>query len=310
MIKKCMGCGLTLQDENKQKLGYTPNLNNDYCMRCFRLKNYGEKDLNEEVNIDTIFSKVNKGKGVVFFFIDYLNLNKYTLDLFKKVNLKKVLVISKVDYLRKDMKFEKIVKWLEKEYKIKEDIIFLSTKKGYGVNRIIEFMEEHRFNSAYIMGITNAGKSTFINHLLKIYNIKKEILVSNKPNTTLDFISIHIDTYKIYDTPGLGYPNMNLKLINKEIKPITFNLKKETTLSFLDYEITFTNPTSITCYFNFNDIKRSYKIINGKKIMLRDNQDIVIPGIGFINVKNASKIMINKLENIEVRNSGIGVDYE
>lgn len=310
MIKKCIGCGLTLQNVNKDKQGYTPNLDKDYCMRCFRLKNYGEKNLNEEVNIDTIFSKLNKSKGVVFFFIDYLNLNKYTLDLFKRVNLKKVLVVSKIDYLRKDIKFSKIVKWLEKVYNIEEDIIFLSTKNKYGVNNIINYMQEKKFKEAYIMGITNAGKSTFINHLLNTYNINKEILVSNKPNTTLDFIPIHIDTYKIYDTPGLIIPNMHLKLINKEIKPITFNLKKVTTLIFLDYEITFLNPTSITCYFSDNNIKRSYKRIKGKEIDISSNKDIVIYGYGFINVKNGLKVMINNTNNIEIRDSGIGGDYE
>lgn len=309
MTKRCMGCGLALQNINKEKQGYIPNLENDYCMRCFRLKNYGEKDLNESINMDLIFDKVNKGKGVVFFFSDYLNLNKYTLDLFKKINLKKVLVVSKVDILRKDMKFEKIVKWLESIYDIKEDIIFLSTKKGYGVNSIIEFMDEHKFKESYIMGITNAGKSTFINHLLNSYNINKEILVSDKPNTTLDFIPIHIDTYKIYDTPGLIIPNMHLKLINKEIKPITFNLKKVTTLAFLDYEITFLNPTSITCYFSDGNIKRSYKKIMGTEIKISNNKDIVINGYGFINIKSAGKVITNN-KNIEIRDSCFGEDYE
>jgi len=108
MIKKCIGCGLIMQDSNKEASGYTPNIKNDYCMRCFRLKNYGEKKDNENVNEDLILNKVNKSKGLVFFLIDYLNLNKYTLSLFKKIKLPKVLVISKSDTLRRDMKYNKI----------------------------------------------------------------------------------------------------------------------------------------------------------------------------------------------------------
>lgn len=309
MIKKCIGCGLTLQNVNEEEQGYTPNLDKDYCMRCFRLKNYGEKNLNETINMDDIFNKVNKGKGIVFFFVDYLNINNYMIDLFKKINLKKVLVVSKIDILRKDMKFIKIKKWLEDVYKINDDIIFLSTKSGYGVNSILNYLDNNNINTAYIMGITNAGKSTFINKLLNLYNINKEILVSDKPNTTLDFIPIHIDTYKIYDTPGLVIPNMNLKLLNKEIKPITFNLKKETTLAFLDYKITFLTPTSITCYFNIDDIKRSYTEIIGEKINIGVNKDIVIPGVGFINVKNAGDIIVNNRE-FEIRDSISGGQYE
>ncbi len=309
MNKRCIGCGLILQDFNKNEKGYTPNIDKEYCMRCFRLKNYGEKNIDETINMEDIFNKVNKGKGVAFFFVDYLNINNYTINLFKKINLKKVLVVSKIDILRKDMKFNKIKKWLEDVYDINDDILFLSTKKGYGVNSILNYLDNININIAYIMGITNAGKSTFINKLLALHNVNKEILVSDKPNTTLDFIPIHIDNYKIYDTPGLLIPNMNLKLLKREIKPITFNLKKITTLMFLDYKITFLNPTSITCYFNISDIKRGYKKIVGEKMKVGSNIDVVIPGVGFINVKEAGELIINN-RNIEVRDSISGEEYE
>ena len=41
MTKKCIGCGLELQNIYKDDKGYTPNLDYVYCKRCFRLKNYG-----------------------------------------------------------------------------------------------------------------------------------------------------------------------------------------------------------------------------------------------------------------------------
>ena len=77
MDKKCIGCGLILQNSNKNEKGYTPNIDKEYCMRCFRLKNYGEKNIDETINMEDIFNKVNKGKGVVFFFVDYLNINNF-----------------------------------------------------------------------------------------------------------------------------------------------------------------------------------------------------------------------------------------
>ena len=40
--KRCQGCGVLLQNENILQEGYTTNLENDICQRCFRLKNYGE----------------------------------------------------------------------------------------------------------------------------------------------------------------------------------------------------------------------------------------------------------------------------
>ena len=38
------------------------------------------------------------------------------------------------------------------------------------------------------MGITNAGKSTFMNHILKEHHLKREVVVSKYQNTTLDFL--------------------------------------------------------------------------------------------------------------------------
>lgn len=42
----CIGCGVTIQTEDKQGLGYAPKASltkeNVICQRCFRLKNYNE----------------------------------------------------------------------------------------------------------------------------------------------------------------------------------------------------------------------------------------------------------------------------
>ena len=42
MNKKCLGCGVTLQNTNPEAPGYTKSLDMDYCMRCFRLIHYRE----------------------------------------------------------------------------------------------------------------------------------------------------------------------------------------------------------------------------------------------------------------------------
>ena len=38
--KKCRGCGIVLQDENVLLDGYTTNLENDLCQRCFKMKHF------------------------------------------------------------------------------------------------------------------------------------------------------------------------------------------------------------------------------------------------------------------------------
>ena len=44
MTKKCVGCGVELQNTDKNLQGYTPkpiNTKEDmYCQRCFQLKHY------------------------------------------------------------------------------------------------------------------------------------------------------------------------------------------------------------------------------------------------------------------------------
>lgn len=40
-MKKCLGCGVVLQNTDKDALGYTPKLENDLCIRCYKLKHYG-----------------------------------------------------------------------------------------------------------------------------------------------------------------------------------------------------------------------------------------------------------------------------
>lgn len=306
MIKKCIGCGVVLQDEKKDELGYTPDIKNDYCKRCFRLKNYGEKKC-ESIDEEKIFKKVNKSNGIAFFLLDFLNINRETIGIFKKIKIPKVLVISKCDTLRKDMKFTKIKNWLKSVYNVSDEIIFISNKNAQKNANIFKIMEYNHFNTAFIMGVTNAGKSTFINSLLKSSNIKKEIVVSNKPNTTLDFIRMSILGYTIYDTPGFSYTGFNERLANREIKPITYQIKAGTGIIINEtINIYFEENNSVTLYLANNNVKRDYKMdIPDKKTSMLDNSDLVIPGLGFINIKNKTIVRSN-IGGFEVRRNMSG----
>ena len=95
---KCIGCGIKLQDINPNEVGYTPNMDNKLCERCFKLKNYNVL-VNQGVNInnDKLLDKINKLNVFVFFLVDFVNLDKEVIDIFKKIKSEKVLVISKVD---------------------------------------------------------------------------------------------------------------------------------------------------------------------------------------------------------------------
>ena len=68
MNKKCQGCGIILQTKDPNKEGYTTNIENKVCIRCFRLKNYGEYKITQRTNIDykKILSKITDGDLVIY----------------------------------------------------------------------------------------------------------------------------------------------------------------------------------------------------------------------------------------------------
>ena len=57
---KCKGCGIILQSDDKKTIGYTPDIKNELCQRCFKLKNYNTL-INNGINIDNdkLIKKIN-----------------------------------------------------------------------------------------------------------------------------------------------------------------------------------------------------------------------------------------------------------
>lgn len=309
MNKKCIGCGCILQNTDASLLGYTTDLKNKYCRRCFRLKNYGEKNLNEKVDQELVLNKVNKSDSIAFFLIDFLNINIETISIFNKIKICKVLVISKSDILRTEMNSEKIKIWLKKVYNINNDILFISSKNHSKSHNILKYLETKKLKKAYIMGITNAGKSSYINKLLKENGKKVEILATNKPNTTLDFIKLNINGYTLIDTPGFTYKNSDLYISNNKIKPISYQIKANTTLIIDNYKIFF-NKSNKAIYYGNATINREYKLKNEIfNLKIPNNSDIIIPGIGFINIKEECNVTSN-IANLEIRKSLSEVKYE
>ncbi len=299
MNKKCIGCGITLQNTDANLIGYTTDLKNPYCRRCFRLKNYGEKPQEDYIDNNKLLTKINKKKGIVFYLIDYLNINSETISYFKKITLPKALIINKCDTLRQEIKFSKIKLWLKEVYNIEEDIFFSSAKTNYLNINLFKYITALGFNNCYIMGITNAGKSTFLNNILKENHLNKEIVVSNMANTTLDFIKFKINDIYIYDTPGFIYNSLSSSLITKEIKPLTYNLTKPLTIKLLSNYFYFPTPNKITIYLSTPKIEKEYKSYSGYAYKIPKNHSLVFPG-GFINIKEACTVY-SSLPNLEIR---------
>ena len=214
---------------------------------------------------------------------------------------------------------------MKSTYGITEDIFYISSNKDINLDRILNDIERNQYRESYILGYTNSGKSTLINNLCnKINPINNKITTSLIPNTTLDFINIKLTKdVTIIDSPGFTlsntlYKDNELDLIKrinpkKFIKPVTYQTKDITSLLMENrIRICFNSTNSVTTYFS-NDLivdkifPNKTDLLDQKETIynLEDNSDIVIKGIGFINVKKACQIKIygeyDKL--IEIRKS-------
>lgn len=330
--KKCSGCGVVLQEDNLLQEGYTTSLSNDICQRCFRMKNYGEYQVVTKNNSEylDILKEVSNTKDLVLYVTDLLNLEEDLLHIREYLSNKIILVLNKKDVLPKSIKEEKIKKYFENNNIIFEDVIVISTLKNFNIDHLlkkIKLLQTSR--NVYVVGHTNAGKSTLINKMIKNYAVgeDKELTMSPLPSTTLSTVNIDINEYlTLIDTPGLVDTNSLVNYVDskmlkkispkKEIKPRTYQLKKEQSLIIediirIDYKEGDRNSFIV---FVSNDLKVK-KFTSSRNEILKDknktnydvkyDSDLVINGLGFIKIVNKGVIDVYIDKNISTftRNS-------
>lgn len=304
-MNKCIGCGSILKD-NENKL----------CQRCFRLIHYGEYKESNTYSKEEILKYLNINKEFTFFLTDLLNLNKEVINTYKEIKTNKCLVISKCDYLDKYIKFNKLKDNIKNIYNIEEEIIFISSKKNYlnDFRRILKGI-----NKCYIVGFTNAGKSTLINSILESDRVTSSYFY----NTTIDYISINYEDKNIIDTPGFNYQEYiydknDYKLIkrltpSKYLKQITYKLDNNSSLIIEDF-LRIDSDTSCTLNIYISNLINIEKVYNNKLsnknkyiYKLEKNQELVIKGIMFLRSNKDTNITLYMDKNIgEVRNRIVG----
>lgn len=312
-MTKCLGCGAILQDKDSFKEGYTRYLDNKFCERCFQIKHYNKYSF---VNLDSKkylanIEKIEKTGDLVLLVTDFLNL-----DNIKKIKVKNptILVITKRDIMPKGMYEEKILANIKGSFVYK---IFVSAKNNYNLDLLLRKIEEFKKSkNVYVIGFTNAGKSTLINKFLKNYGgMNEELTTSILPSTTIDFNYINIsDDLVLVDTPGLidegsiynlvGGEELRKIIPRKEIRPIIYQIKSLQTIVLDKYASLFLDDNNITIYMS-NDlvISRFYKEkvidnFNFYDINVLANHDLVIEGLGFIKFKKGGKVKLGLLKGV------------
>ncbi|WAA11529.1 ribosome biogenesis GTPase YqeH [Fervidibacillus halotolerans] len=253
---RCIGCGVKLQTEHPDEIGYTPKSSigkeSVLCQRCFRLKHYNEvRDVQlSDDDFLNILRQIGESDGLVVKIVDIFDFHGSWLPgIHRWVRGDVLLLGNKMDLLPKSVNENKLIHWIRsqaKEFGLKPiDVALVSSAKGYNIQKVIHLIDHYRKGKdVYVIGATNVGKSTFINRIIKEVSGEEQVITTSYfPGTTLDMIEIPLDDGKaIYDTPGIiNHHQMahfvskaDLKIITpkKEIKPKVFQLNERQTLFF------------------------------------------------------------------------------
>ena len=309
IMTKCIGCGALLQSDCPSDEGYTRNLDNKLCERCFNIKHYNKYLKVENKDYSGVISSIDAKGDLILLVTDFLNL--YNLDLGLKSPV--ILVLTKTDLLPRSVNKEHLLSKLDLNV---IDKVMVSSKNNYNLDLLYNMiMKYKKSNNVYVIGYTNAGKSSLINKFLKNYgSFEGAITVSNLPSTTLDLIENRVnDELILIDTPGLldsgsmvllsSFDVLKKITPKKEIRPISFQIKGFQSLLIEDFFRLDLENTNIICYMSNNlNYRRAYSkkdsLLTSYELLIGKNKDLVIKGLGFITFKKECKVTLWLLDGV------------
>ncbi|MGL5640138.1 MAG: GTPase [Mycoplasmoidaceae bacterium] len=248
--RKCIGCGNYLSSD-KNSISYVSKFDDNfkYCVRCFKLKNYGENTkIETDENIKETLNKIDFGDNLVIMILDLFDIENSILSDFE-LNSNVLVVVNKRKCLPKKFKekltVQNIYDILNEKGIYPIDIILYDAFEKTNLWKIIRYIEDASKykQKTYFIGKTNVGKSSLINALLSISKIDSKLVTSPIKNTTLNLIKIKMNKCQLIDTPG--YPNEKwvfnflnskdiLKIFKSEFTATQFHIKKNNQIFFIE----------------------------------------------------------------------------
>ena len=202
----CIGCGAAIQSEDQAQPGYTPQAaikkglesGQLYCQRCFRLRHYNEvTDVNiTDKDFLRLLDNIGNTDSLIVNVVDIFDFNGSLIPGLQRF-VGDNPIIKLQDWMRQEA---------NKQGLYPEAVILTSAKKGFAIEQLLRLIDKYRQGrDVQVVGVTNVGKSTLINRIIKQrIGIQDLITTSRFPGTTLDRIEIPFgDGKNMIDTPGI-----------------------------------------------------------------------------------------------------------
>lgn len=306
---RCIGCGAVIQSTDPKAPGYTPQsaiekgLASDelYCQRCFRLRHYNEiapVSLSDD-DFLKLLSQIGQTDALIVYVVDIFDFNGSLIPgLHRFVGQNPILLVgNKEDLLPRSLRRSKLRDWIRQQANLAGlrpvDTVLVSAKKNHQIDDLLETIEHYRQGrDVYVVGVTNVGKSTMINQIIKTRTgIQDLITTSRFPGTTLDKIEIPLDDgHRLIDTPGIIHAHQMahvlspkaLKLVapQKEIKPRTYQLNPEQTLflgGIARFDYLKGERAGVAAYFDNNLMIHRTKLANADTFYEKHVGELLTP---------------------------------
>lgn len=371
----CIGCGAKIQTEAKNALGFLPagalkkkiaerdqmeavqagdegseasiKTEDLYCQRCFRLRHYNEIAPTSLTDADflRLLKEIGQHDALIVNVVDIFDFNGSLIPNLHKLTGGNdlLMVANKRDVLPKSLKVGKLTAWLREQAASRslkpKDILVTSAQNKDDVAELMEAIEYYRRGrDVYVVGVTNVGKSTLINAIIKSASGSEDVITTSRfPGTTLDKIEIPLDEDSaLIDTPGIIHHGQiahylepeDLKYVSprKEIKPKTYQLDPEQTLFFgglARFDFISGERQGMTAYFD-NEINVHRTKLEGatefyekhkgellapalvgaklvrREFKITDKSDIVFSGLGWVRVPQKAVVAAWVPEGVDV----------